>query len=332
MIDSLKESLSYDIKEIDSKIISEGEFIQKKTTSKNEPYENKFKFIPNIPKEYNNKNDKNEIYPKYFCKIIIPEKYTYIGILNNNLKRENYGYSFIQNDDEYLGEYKNDLKEGFGIYKYKQNNNEDLEEIYIGNYKNNKKQGEGMHITISKTIKDDSNSNKILINFKASFGFFEDDLIKEGKIYSINDNLNYFYKGKINYLGEPEDDNAFIIEDKNKIFKGKINKDNMIEGRNIFINDKYEKTKAYYFKKEKNEKNEENYQFDYNKNEKDDEENIKKVKEILERKYSEKLQEIFNLLNNSFGTFKSYEKAINVDFDNDIKNKIKNELDKIIFD
>jgi hypothetical protein len=326
MIDSLKESLSYDIKEIDSKIISEGEFIQKKTTSKNEPYENKFKFIPSIPKEYNNKNDKNEIYPKYFCKIIIPEKYTYIGILNNNLKRENYGYSFIQNDDEYLGEYKNDLKEGFGIYKYKQNNNEDLEEIYIGNYKNNKKQGEGMHITISKTIKDDSNSNKILINFKASFGFFEDDLIKEGKIYSINDNLNYFYKGKINYLGEPEDDNAFIIEDKNKIFKGKINKDNMIEGRNIFINDKYEKIKAYYFTKNKDNF----YEFESEKNGENDEKLIKEAKEFEETNYEKIIQNIYNEINKGFEKMKIYENAIQVDFKNDIMYNINNNLNIII--
>ncbi len=122
------------------------------------------------------------------------------------------------------------------------------------------------------------------------------------------------------------------MEDKNKIFKGKISKGNLREGRNIFINDKYEKTKAYYFTKEKSENNEESYSFDYNKNEKDDDENIKKVKDILERNYSEKMQEIFNLLNNVFNSFKNYEKAINIDFENDIKNKIKSEMDKIILD
>ena len=320
------ENPSFDVNEIDEKIEKDGEFI-----INNEKEEKKtiFKFIKNFSKEDMEKKDKNSSYPKYFCEISA-KNFKYIGILTNELKRDIYGYSLLDNQDEFLGEYKNQIREGFGIYKFKPN--EERHEIYIGDYNNNKKEGKGIFIKINKIIKDDSNGNLVLIDFDSNIGTFKDNLFEKGIIYSLKDKAERLYYGKLNDLGEQEDTEALLIEDKNKIFKGKISKGNLIEGRNIFINDKYEKTKAYYFKKEKNEKNEENYQFDYNKNEKDDDENIKKVKEILERNYSEKLQEIFNLLNNSFDTFKSYEKAINIDFENDIKNKIKNELDKIIFD
>ena len=45
----------------------------------------------------------------------------------------------MENKDEFLGEYKYEIREGFGIYKFSPN--EDVEDIYIGNYKNNRKTG-----------------------------------------------------------------------------------------------------------------------------------------------------------------------------------------------
>ena len=234
----------------------------------------------------------------------------------------------MDNNDEYIGEFKEEMRNGFGIYKFKQN--EDEEEIYVGEYINNKKEGKGMYIKINKTIKDDSNGNLILVNYISGIGTFQDNLLTQGIFYSLIDNKETYYLGKLNELGEQDDNEALYIEDKNKIFKGKINKGNMVEGRNIFVNDKYEKVKGYYFIKTKNEKNGENYEFNSNKNEEGDEECIKKTKEFLENNYDKKIQEIFNGANDAFNKFKDYNKALNVDFENDIKNKIKNELDKIL--
>ena len=320
------ENPSFDVNEIDEKIDKEGQFIIK---NEKEGKKTTFKYIKNLSKEDIKKKDENAFYPKYFCEITA-KNFKYIGILTNELKRDIYGYSLLDNQDEFLGEYKNQIREGFGIYKFK--SNEERQEIYIGEYINNKKEGKGIFIKINKIIKDDSNGNSVLIDFDSNIGTFKDNLFHKGIIYSLKDKAEKLYYGKLNDLGEQEDTEALLIEDKNKIFKGKISKGNLLEGRNIFINDKYEKTKAYYFIKEKRENNEESYSFDYNKNEKDDDENIKKVKDILERNYSEKMQEIFNLLNNAFNSFKNYEKAINIDFENDIKNKIKSEMDKIILD
>ena len=187
-----------------------------------------------------------------------------------------------------------------------------------------------MYIKIKKTIKEDSNGKLMLINYISGIGNFKNDILEKGIIYIANDGKKNIYFGKLNELGEQDDDEALFIEEGNKIFKGKISRGNMIEGRNIIINDKYEKTKAYYFTKSKDEKNEEFCQFNNNKNEEKDEECINKMKELKEINNENKIQEIFDEINNVFNIFGNYEKAYDVDFQNDIKNKIKNFFDKII--
>ena len=313
---------SFDTYEIDYKIFKDGEFIDNldKKTSKN-----KFKFLPGLTQEELQKKDENTEYIKYFC-IINTKNFDYIGILTNKLKRDKYGYSKMDNGDEYLGEYKSEIRDGFGIYKFNPSLDGELSEIYIGEYKNNKKQGKGLYLKISKIIKEDSNNDLILINYNSGIGFFEEDEIKSGKIFTMKDSIGMLYQGKLNQLGEPDDNDALIFEEGNKIFKGKISKGNMIEGRNIFVNEKFEKTKAYYFNKKENNE----YDFDYNKNEEIDEEFIKKMKQGSIKFYEKEIQNIFKMVNNIFNKFKEYETAININFENDIKNKIISEVDKII--
>ena len=230
-----------------------------------------------------------------------------------------------EHSDEYLGEYKNELRDGFGIYKFNSDNDENIKEIYIGNYKNNKKEGEGMYLKISKSIKEDSSGNDILINYNSGIGTFEGDVLKKGKIFNCKDGVQILYQGKLNEIGEPEDDDAIIYEEDNKIFRGKVSKGDMIEGRNIILNEKLEKVNSYYFTKIDGK-----YDFDYFKKEEIDEDCIKKLKENPIQNYGKNIQNIFNEINNAFNKFKNYDTAIRMDFEKDIKNKIKNEIDKII--
>ena len=257
MTTSTKENNSnpfFDIKEIDTKIISDGEYIHQNEETKNKTI---FKFFNNLSEEEIQKKDSEKNpYPKYFCSISA-KNFKYIGILTNELKRDIYGYSFMDNEDEFLGEYKNQIREGLGIYKFKPS--EEKEEIYIGEYINNKKEGKGIFMKINKYIKDDSNGNLVLINFDSNIGFFKDNVMNEGINFSIKDGKETLYCGKFNDLGEQEDNEGLFIEDKNKIFKGKISEGKLFEGRNIFINDKYEKIKGYYFHVVKNEKNKKHY-------------------------------------------------------------------------
>ena len=54
------------------------------------------------------------------------------------------------------------------------------------------------------------------------------------------------------------------------------------------------------------------------------------MKENPIQNYGKNIQNIFNEINNAFNKFKDYDTAIRIDFEKDIKNKIKNEIDKII--
>ena len=224
---------TFDTYEIDYRIFKDGEYIQKleaKTSI------NKFKLLPGLTQDEIQKRDENSEYPKYFSSIST-KNFDYIGVLSNQLKRDKYGYSIMDNKDEYLGEYKNDIRDGFGIYKFNFNEKDDVQEIYIGNYKNNKKDGEGMYLKIYKNIKDESNKNN-LINFNSGLGIFNSDVLKIGKIFSAKDGVEMLFQGKLNDKGEPEDDDALVFEEGNKIFRGKIYNNDMGEGRNIILNDK----------------------------------------------------------------------------------------------
>ena len=316
--------IAFDTYEVDYRIFKDGEFIQK--SEFNPSINNKFKLIQGLTQEELEKKEENSEYPKYFS-TISTKNFDYIGILSNQLKRDKYGYSKMEKEhsDEYLGEYKNELRDGFGIYKFNSDNDEDIKEIYIGNYKNNKKEGEGMYLKVSKSIKEDSSGNDILINYNSGIGTFEGDVLKKGKIFNCKDGVQILYQGKLNEIGEPEDDDAIIYEEDNKIFRGKVSKGDMIEGRNIILNEKLEKVNSYYFTKIDGK-----YDFDYFKKEEIDEDCIKKLKENPIQNYGKNIQNIFNEINNAFNKFKDYDTAIRIDFEKDIKNKIKNEIDKII--
>ena len=316
--------IAFDTYEVDYRIFKDGEFIQ--NSEFNPSINNKFKLIQGLTQEELEKKEENSEYPKYFS-TISTKNFDYIGVLSNQLKRDKYGYSKMEKEhsDEYLGEYKNELRDGFGIYKFNSDNDEDIKEIYIGNYKNNKKEGEGMYLKVSKSIKEDSSRNAILINYNSGIGTFEGDVLKKGKIFNCKDGVQILYQGKLNEIGEPEDDDAIIYEEDNKIFRGKVSKGDMIEGRNIILNEKLEKVNSYYFTKIDSK-----YDFDYFKKEEIDEDCIKKLKENPIQNYGKNIQNIFNEINNAFNKFKDYDTAIRIDFEKDIKNKIKNEIDKII--
>ena len=316
--------IAFDTYEVDYRIFKDGEFIQK--SEFNPSINNKFKLIQGLTQEELEKKEENSEYPKYFS-TISTKNFDYIGVLSNQLKRDKYGYSKMEKEhsDEYLGEYKNELRDGFGIYKFNSDNDEDIKEIYIGNYKNNKKEGEGMYLKISKSIKEDSSRNDVLINYNSGIGTFEGDVFKNGKIFNCKDGVQILYQGKLNEIGEPEDDDAIIYEEENKIFRGKVSRGDMIEGRNIILNEKLEKVNSYYFTKIDGK-----YDFDYFKKEEIDEDCIKKLKENPIQNYGKNIQNIFNEINNAFNKFKDYDTAIRIDFEKDIKNKIKNEIDKII--
>ena len=312
--------------EIDNQIFKSGEYIQ---TEKGKPdkIKNKFKHLKGLIKEDLSKKDPNSDFPKYFTQIKT-KQFKYIGILSNQLKRDLYGYSFMENDDEYLGEYNNEIRDGFGIYKFR--GNEEEQDIYIGEYKNNKKTGNGIYLKVFKVVKNDFPTENILINFNCGIGVFQDDFFTKGKIFSVQNDIETLYQGKINELGIPSDEDALVYGGGDKLFFGKIIDGEMVEGRNIFVGENREKKKAYYFSKNKNKDTP--YNFDLNKNEEKDEENIKLMKESSLKKYKDIIQNIFKDINSAFDKFQNFDTAITFNFENEIKKKLKSNIDNIIKD
>ncbi len=190
-----------------------------------------FTYYNNLEKKNNDKQN------NYLIKIKIFSSFSYYGILSPELKKIEFGSYFYENQDQYIGQWKNDVKEGYGIYFYYNETN--LEELYIGNWKNGKKNGKGFYIW-----KFSNNSIKFNnSNYDVIYGNFEDDNFING--YSITKNeKNYFvYYGKFDN-GRKNDENAFFFENNDMGFNGKFENDELKEGRialfkkndnNIFI-------------------------------------------------------------------------------------------------
>lgn len=320
------EETEFNTYEIDEEIFKNKEFTQNFKNEKDK-LKNKFQFLPGLTEEEIKEKDPKSEYPKYFAKICT-KNFEYMGVLTNELKREKYGYSVMENKDEYLGEYKNEIRDGFGIYKF--NPNEDEEEIYIGDYKDNKKTGQGLYLKIYKSVKESSSGEIILVDFDCGMGDFKDDAFNNGKIFTVRDDNETLYQGKINDIGEPSDEDALIVEGGDKIFMGKLIDGELIEGRNIFVDENWNKKNAYYFTKKDNV--EDPFDFDVAKNEDKDEDMIKMVKESNVKTYKSQIQNIFKDACESLDKFKKFESAIGVDFENNVKNKIKAGVDKIIQD
>ena len=122
----LANETTFDTYEIDYRIFKDGEYTQK---SESKSSINKFKLIPGLTQDEIQKKNENSEYPKYFS-TISTKNFDYIGILTNQLKRDKYGYSIMDNKDEYLGEYKNDIRDGYGIKKFNFTEKDDVQEIY----------------------------------------------------------------------------------------------------------------------------------------------------------------------------------------------------------
>ena len=190
---------------------------------------------------YNNKDKNSE---KYYASITLNEglsEFKYIGglgIFDSNLKQQGFGYLEYEKD-KYIGNWEQDLKNGFGIYAYEKNkknekninnfsNNDSndfySEEIYIGNWENDLKKGKGIYIFKKHKEEDISKGN-----YDFLFGNFEDDKFQYGYIISKKDNSKIIYKGKINENGEKNDEESFYFEN----FNNDIKNDNNINNKSI---------------------------------------------------------------------------------------------------
>ena len=178
-------------------------------------YGNKNQIPINISKKKNNiqeKNDDNQLNDDDPRNSLLFIKYEniYIGAVSikDISQRENFGLNIFSEQSFYIGQWKDNMKEGIGFLKIDENL------MYIGNFGNN--QFDGFGILYNK------------INGDYFFGDFNQGGYEGGIIY--NEINEYFYRGKIKE-GKKNDELCTYFDAKNgNLFVGEIVEDEYNKG------------------------------------------------------------------------------------------------------
>ena len=291
-----KETTNYefDTLKIDAIIKDKKEYNEKEST-----IQSKFQFSNEEGKQSLENNTK-------YISEINTNSFTYIGFLSENLTKEFFGYYKYDNNDEYSGEWKEDFKEGKGVYLYYNEKEKNEEEFYLGEWNKGEKNGKGIYFwkhSNNETQFQDSNYDVVI-------GNFENNEYKEGICISKNKNDFSIYEGKYNNE-KKNDDEALFIENNDKVFLGKFVDNEMSEGRIIIFKENNEVKNSYYFEKTDDEINP--YNFEYSKNNDKDEYIIQRKKELQEKEFENKLPNIYNFIKEFIGKsslFENFEKKI----------------------
>jgi hypothetical protein len=215
----------------------------------------------------------------------------YIGYLTEDLFKEYFGYYKYENNDEYLGEWKDDIKENKGIYLYYNEKENNIEEFYLGEWKNGKRNGKGIYFW--KNSNEEMNINNS--DYDVVIGNFNDNDFLEGISVTKNKEKYLIYKGKYENC-KKNDENAFFLENFNKGFYGKFINDEIISGRSIYfknvLDGDFTIENSFYFEKD----NDDKYKFDFKKNVEFDSIIEKECKNILKYKFENNLPPIYNFI------------------------------------
>ena len=215
----------------------------------------------------------------------------YIGYLTEDLFKEYFGYYKYENNDEYLGEWKDDIKENKGIYLYYNEKENNIEEFYLGEWKNGKRNGKGIYFW--KNSNEEMNINNS--DYDVVIGNFNDNDFLEGISVTKNKEKYLIYKGKYKNC-KKNDENAFFLENFNKGFYGKFINDEIISGRSIYfknvLDGDFTIENSFYFEKD----NDDKYKFDFKKNVEFDSIIEKECKNILKYKFENNLPPIYNFI------------------------------------
>ena len=151
--------------------------------------------------------DKNENKNIFF---LIKYKDIYIGGVSLNFDlREGFGLNKYENSSSfYIGQWKNNMKEGIGFLKIDDNT------LYVGSFHLNQFEGFGMVYYKSRD--------------SFYFGEFENGSFKEGIYCDINKKL--FYRGKFNQNKKNDSFCTFLEKNNRQLFIGEVNDDIFLKG------------------------------------------------------------------------------------------------------
>ena len=137
----------------------------------------------------------------------------FTGIINLFFERQGYGINLHEDGDIYFGYYKNDVRDGHGIYSFlpKKKGNELLSEFYYGFWKTDLKNGNGIYLWLREDSSKQPFSDFDNANFQAYVGEFERDMFKKGTLLSKEGEDYLVYHGTFDLDGNREGKNCFFF-------------------------------------------------------------------------------------------------------------------------
>ena len=136
----------------------------------------------------------------------------FTGIVNTFFEREGYGINEHDNGDKYFGYYKNDVRDGHGIYSFlpKKKGNVLLSEFYYGLWKTDLKNGQGIYLWLREDASKKPFTDFENANFQAFVGESERDLFKKGTLLSKEGDHYLVFHGTFDIDGNREGPNCFF--------------------------------------------------------------------------------------------------------------------------
>lgn len=234
-------SLYLNVKDVIEKILNK-EIYTKVSKQLNEKlYVNKTNFdIKQLAKLKNvNNNEKS-----YYC-YLLKNDHIFNGIVSKDFAQHILGFSVFSNNDIYLGQVINGIRQGVGFYKYEKNVLESgKQEYFFGDFKDNKKHKKGVYYW----FKDDLNEKS---SFETSYfdiliGYIENNEFGFGTLINKTENGTFFYFGGFSSNGKKNDDQGIFYDlNKCKIFIGTIKDDVMKSGFLIDFSNNEKKSFKY---------------------------------------------------------------------------------------
>ena len=136
------------------------------------------------------------------------------GIVNLFFEREGYGLNEHENGDKYFGYYKNDTRDGHGIYSFAPKKslegNEVSSEFYYGFWKHDFINGQGIYLWLREDASKKPFSDFENANFQAFVGEIERDIFKKGTLLSKEGENYLVYHGTFDIDGNREGKNCFF--------------------------------------------------------------------------------------------------------------------------
>ena len=230
-----------------------------------------------IKNDYDKKNNNSEMYIMRIVEKFYKEKIVFIGIINNNFKREGICINNYINGDSYFGYYSNDLRNKSGLYIYNPKiicskiNKFILYQYYFGLWKNDIKHEKGIYIWIkdeyNNNFKNKNNINKInnpfqnfeKSDFQAYVGKIDNNNFTKGTLLKKEGKNFFIYFGTFSKELKKNGKNCFYYCSKlEELFYGDYENDIFKEGYVSKFDDKGKIKDIIYFKNKINKVNLEN--------------------------------------------------------------------------